>query len=104
MSPSTQARMASSVDSGNNIGKPSVGEVLAAAFIVAWASQYSTKLKLAIIVSLNGCFLLIAPMPLPLLLLLHLLHRQTLCFDLLMYWCCCAGHLVFVLVIAGLAS
>ena len=56
MSPSTQARMASSVDSGNNIGKPSVGEVLAAAFIVAWASQYSTKLKLASIVSLIGCF------------------------------------------------
>ncbi len=51
MSPSTQARMASSVDSGNNIGKPSVGEVLAAAFIVAWASQYATKLKLASIVS-----------------------------------------------------
>ena len=48
--------MASSVDRGNSIGRPSVGEVLAAAFIVAWASQYSTKLKLASIISFIGCF------------------------------------------------
>ena len=48
--------MASLADSGNSIGRPSVGEVLAAAFIVAWASQYSTKLKLASTISFNGCF------------------------------------------------
>ena len=56
MRPSTHARMASLVESGSIIGRPSVGEVLAAAFIVAWASQYSTKLKLASIVSFIGCF------------------------------------------------
>ena len=46
--------MASSVDRGNSIGRPSVGEVLAAAFIVAWASQYSTKLKLAAMIACIG--------------------------------------------------
>ena len=56
MSPKTQARMASSVERGNSIGRPSEGDVLASAFIVACASQYSTKLKLASMIACVGCF------------------------------------------------
>ena len=55
MSPRTQVRMASFSDRGSSIGRPSVGDVFAAAFIVACASQYSTKLKLDSIVCSSGC-------------------------------------------------